>query len=119
MTTSERSYAPAVINEPTAKRTSAPTSTGVRPTTSAIRPIKREYRDVAEQEARDDRGGPLQLIRRQAYPSHHVGQRQYDDVSVGRRERDRDRRQGQPRPGTGGHGFVITTCSPYLSRVMS
>src|SRR6266545_752223 len=39
VTTSDRSYDEAVISEPTANSSNAPTSTGVRPTTSAIRPI--------------------------------------------------------------------------------
>ena len=40
MTSEPRSYAAAVISEPKANTTSAPTRTGVRPRRSAIRPIR-------------------------------------------------------------------------------
>jgi hypothetical protein len=60
---------------------------------------QREHGDVAEQEARDDRGGPLQRVDADADPGHHVGQGEHDDVGVGSGEGDGDggRREQCPR----------------------
>ena len=83
---------------------------------------QREHRDVAEQEAADDRGGPLQLVDRHPDAGHHVGQRQHDDVRVGGGERDGDGRHRQEQPrrarhraGAGrglAHGAVISFSVP-------
>ena len=67
-------------------------------------PDHREHRDVAEQEAGHDRGGPLELVDRDADRAHHLRQREHHDVGVGRGEGDRDGGQpeqqpGRPRPG--------------------
>jgi hypothetical protein len=51
-------------------------------------PEQRQRGGVAEQEAADDRRGPLQLVEGHADPGQDVGQRQDDDVRVGRRDQD-------------------------------
>ena len=59
---------------------------------------QREHGDVAEQEARDDGGGPLQGLDPQPHPGHHVGQGEHDDVGVSGGEGDRDRGGAEQRP---------------------
>ena len=59
---------------------------------------QRQHRDVAEQEAGDDRRRPLQLVDGDADAAHHVGQREHDDVGVGRREGHGDRGQAEQQP---------------------
>ena len=59
---------------------------------------QRQHRDVPEQEAGDDRGGPLELVDRDAGAGHHVGQREHDDVGVRGRERHGDRRETEQQP---------------------
>ena len=59
---------------------------------------QRQHRDVAEQEAGDDRRGALELLGGVAHRAEHVGQRQDDDVGVRGGERDRDGGQGQQPP---------------------
>jgi hypothetical protein len=54
-----------------------------------------QHPDVAQQEARHDRCGALQLVEVEARRGHHVGQREHHDVRVGGRERDRDGCQPQ------------------------
>ena len=58
----------------------------------------RQDHDVAEQEARDDRRGPLQRVDSQTDPGHHVRQCHDHDVRVRRSERHRDRRGRQLGP---------------------
>jgi hypothetical protein len=80
------------------------------------------HRDVAEQEAADDRGRPLELVDRHTDTGHHVGQRQHDDVGVRGGERDGDRRHPQEqargardRRGVGrgrAHGAVMSFVVP-------
>ncbi len=73
---------------------------------------EREHRDVPEQEARDDRGRPLEGVDRHADPGHHVGQREDDDVGVGGREGDRER--GERHQGArAAHGALIDFCTSY------
>ena len=60
-----------------------------------MRPISGRTPDVAQQEARDDRCGPLELIDVQADRRHHGRQGQDDDVGVCRRERDRNDGESQ------------------------
>ena len=58
--------------------------------------MRRQHRDVAEEEAGDDRCRPLEGVDADADSGHHVGQREDDDVGVGGRERDgRGRRREQ------------------------
>ncbi|GMA21128.1 hypothetical protein MM440_01495 [Arsenicicoccus piscis] len=62
-------------------------------------PDERQRGDVAEQESRDDRRGPLQLVDPETDAGHHVRQREDDDVGVGRREgyTEAGEREQQPR----------------------
>ena len=59
---------------------------------------ERQHRDVAEQEAGDDRGRPLQRVDADADPAHHVGEGEHDDVGVGGGEGDGDRGRREQRP---------------------
>ena len=59
---------------------------------------QRQHRDVAEQEARDDRRCSLQLIDTEADAGHHVRQSHDHDVGVRRSEGHRDRRGREQRP---------------------
>ncbi len=86
---------------------------------------QREHRDVPEQEAGDDRRGPLQLVDAEPDPAHHVRQREDDHVGVGGREGHRDRGQAQQQAGaaTGDalirlerHGAVMSWVVPYSSK---
>jgi len=56
---------------------------------------QRQHRDVPQQEAGDDRGRALELVDGDADAAHHVGQREHDDVGVGRGERHSHRGEGQ------------------------
>ncbi len=77
---------------------------------------QRQHGDVAEQEAGDDRGGALQLLGGDADGAHHLGERQDDDVGVGRSEGDSDGREGEQRPratrATAIHGAVMSCSVP-------
>ncbi len=84
-----------MTSEPTAKTTSAATSTGTRPAQVGDPADQRQHRDVPEQEAGDDRRGPLELVDRDADRGHHVRQRQHDDVGVGGGEGDGDGGQAE------------------------
>ena len=68
---------------------------------------QRQHRDVAEQEAADDRGRALELVDRHPDAGHHVGEREHHDVGVGGGERHRDggaaASSARPR---GGHGWL-------------
>ena len=72
-----------------------------------------QHRDVAEEEARDDRRRPLEGVDADADTGHHVGQREDDDVGVGGRERDgrgrsREQREAVRAGGRrGAHGRVV------------
>ena len=90
-TSTGSSTASAVTTEPTTNTARQPSRTRCRGSEVGEPADQRQHRDVAEQEARDDRGRPLQRLDAQPDPGHHVGQRQHDDVGVGRGERDRDR----------------------------
>ena len=59
---------------------------------------ERKHRDVAEEEARDDRCRPLEGIDAHADAAHHVGEGQDDDVGVRRGEGDGDRGRREERP---------------------
>ena len=61
-------------------------------------PDQRKDRNVPEQEARDDRRGPMQFVNSEADPGHHVRQGHDHDIGVGRSERHRHRRRCQMRP---------------------
>ena len=81
-----------------------------------------QRRGVAEQEAADDRRGPLQLVEPDADPGQDVGQRQDDDVGVGRGDEDGEGREdddrqpgapvGRPPPAQPVGGAVISTSAP-------
>ena len=60
-----------------------------------------QHRDVAEQEARDDRCRPLEGVDAHPDTAHHVGQGEDDDIGVGGGEGDGDgsRREQCPRGG--------------------
>ena len=82
---------------------------------------QREHRDVAEQEAADDRCRALELVDRHADAGHHVGQGEHDDVGVGRRERHGDGCHGEEQPRAardhclargGAHGAVMSFSVP-------
>ena len=67
---------------------------------------QREYGDVAEEEARDDRRAALELVGREVRGRHHVRQRQDHDVVVGGREGDGHGGQAEQQPATpGGAGL--------------
>ena len=74
------------------------------PTAQVGQPAEqRQGGGVAEQEAPDDRGGPLQLVETDADPGQDVGQRQDDDVGVGRRdEHGQGREDDDGQSGDGG-----------------
>ena len=59
---------------------------------------ERQHRDVAQEEARDDRRRPLQGVDADADPAHHVGEGEHDDVGVGGGEGDGDRGRREQRP---------------------
>ncbi len=61
---------------------------------------QRQHGDVAEQEARDDRRGPLELLRRDPGRGTHLGQGEDHDVGVrgGEGHRDGGEAEQQPRP---------------------
>ena len=88
-----------MTSEPTANTASDAASTGTCPRRSAIRPMSGQHRDVAEQEAGDDRRGPLELVDRDADRRHHVGQREHHDIGVDRGERDGGGAEAEEQPG--------------------
>ena len=59
---------------------------------------ERQHGDVAEQEAGDDRGRPLQCVDADPDPAHHVGEGEHHDVGVGGGEGDGDRGRREQRP---------------------
>lgn len=61
---------------------------------------EREHGDVAEEEARDDRGRALERVDAEADAGHHVGEGEHDDIGVGGGERHRDRGGREECPGT-------------------
>ena len=71
-------------------------------------PDQRQHRDVPEQEARDDRRPPLELVERDAGGLHHVRQREYDDVGVGGCEGHGDGGQPEQEPGTVRHRSAVS-----------
>ena len=79
-----------------------------------------QHRDVAQQEAADDRRGPLELVDRHPDAGHHVRQRQDHDVGVGGGEGDGDRRHREEQPRgardlrllTHAHGAAISCSMP-------
>jgi hypothetical protein len=64
-------------------------------------PEQRQGGGVTEQEAADDGGGPLQLVEADADPGQDVGQREHDDVGVGRSDQDGQRGEDDEREAGG------------------
>ena len=101
-----------MTSDPTAKTSSAATSTGTRPRRSAIRPISGSIATYPSRKPETIGAPALQLLGRDADAGHHVRQRQHDDVGVGGGERDGDSGEPQDDPRLADHGAVISFSVP-------
>ena len=100
-----------------ANTTRAAVSTGSRPRRSAIRPISGNIATYPSRKPETIGAARWSWSMGIADAAHHLGQRQDDDVGVGRRERHRHGGQGEQQPRRAGyrrtaHGAVISFWVP-------
>ena len=98
MTSTGRSTASAVTADPTTKTPEAREEHALAVDEVRHPADERQHRDVAEEEAGDDRGRPLEGVDAHADAAHHVGEGEDDDVGVGGGEGDGDRGRREQRP---------------------